>query len=1209
MAQITLRDYLQETEDAISAGRAEEALSRCQHMLTYFPEALEPQRLLGEVYLAQNKLEEARHAFDWVLTGDPEHVVAYCNRALISESMADYDTALDCYQQAYELSRGNGQIRSKFNAISAKAGQQGFMFSRAGLARLYMRGDLLSQAVQEWDAVLAVSPERLDARTGLLETYWCEGLYDRVEQLATRILEDVPTCLKALLLLAHVVSTKNVQRSQELLKQARNLDPDLVMAQLLFADLFAAQPAEPFLQLLKQPPAQLELSEKEPHTPLAFANEPLRREPESQPGSDLLRREPEAVPDRDLSTWGIVGTWENEGDLNASQLAANAASQDNSGLPVWSPASILGSDTRSPQPVSQSSPDLAELDTWRTSDKPLEQPSFSDSSLFGSWSQVREPEDQTIAQGQAPGEKQTWEESNSLAGVDMWKSESAVDELASLSGTWSFVSPGGGTPEPPSWLSMLTQQDRQQMSGAMPSVPSASSPEKQDVAKQDVVQRGDAIMPAAAESSAPAQPTNSVVPSQSANAAPPAQPTNSVVPSQSANAAPPAQPTNSVVPSQSANAAPPAQPVKPVAPAQPTNAAAPAQPVKPAAPAQPPAPVQPAQEVKPLSGGGVPPLEEEESLFGPAWLKSLGAFSLAPEMVQEPASLPSAGEASSASPVQKSPALQDHPTQSADSASVADAATEREQKLITTLEEIDQDLRSQGFVSLEPNMLASIAQKDAAGSSSGAPEGESATTAAEKPYQESDLSSALAELGNLRSQTQAAPDVPDEADMGMAAAAPEQMQEPEWMAALRTFQTPQDTPSPEPSEAVPPAATTQPPQQQVEEEPYWMAPMQAEPTPVAQQQTEEPEWMAALQAEQTPAVQQSQPAPVARQQQQVEEEPYWMTPMQAESFPVVQQQQQVEEPDWMAPMQAEPTPVVQQQQQVEEPDWMAPMQAEPTPVVQQQQQVEEPDWMAALQLEPTPVAQQQQVEEEPYWMAPIQMEQPQKAQQPVTPDWMETTLHREKEIAPAAQEARKSQSSNDIPTIARVNETPQPARVPDARPDRVPVTPGPVFEPVAQSMLVDTGQRARPLSVPHPEPLLDSELETTMRRPAVRLQHLQQSRSTAQREPDARGQIVERSMGKAAEGQINYKECLLRGYQHQLSGDYDEAMQAYRIVIKGSPELLGEVVSNVRALLKLAPKYSAGYRVLGDAYMRQGEYLQAMEAYNKALTMAKKARN
>jgi tetratricopeptide (TPR) repeat protein len=83
---------------------------------------------------------------------------------------------------------------------------------------------------------------------------------------------------------------------------------------------------------------------------------------------------------------------------------------------------------------------------------------------------------------------------------------------------------------------------------------------------------------------------------------------------------------------------------------------------------------------------------------------------------------------------------------------------------------------------------------------------------------------------------------------------------------------------------------------------------------------------------------------------------------------------------------------------------------------------------------------------------------------------------------------------------------------------------------------------------------------------------------------------------------------LLKGYQHQLVGDYDEAMQEYRIIIRNTPELLGEVVSNVRALLKLAPKYSSGYRVLGDAYMRQGEYLQAMEAYNKALTMAKKAK-
>jgi len=68
-------------------------------------------------------------------------------------------------------------------------------------------------------------------------------------------------------------------------------------------------------------------------------------------------------------------------------------------------------------------------------------------------------------------------------------------------------------------------------------------------------------------------------------------------------------------------------------------------------------------------------------------------------------------------------------------------------------------------------------------------------------------------------------------------------------------------------------------------------------------------------------------------------------------------------------------------------------------------------------------------------------------------------------------------------------------------------------------------------------------------------------------------------------------------------------MQEYRIIIRNAPELLDEIISNVRALMKLAPKYSAGFRVLGDAYMRQGEYLHAMEAYNKALTIAKKVKS
>lgn len=94
----------------------------------------------------------------------------------------------------------------------------------------------------------------------------------------------------------------------------------------------------------------------------------------------------------------------------------------------------------------------------------------------------------------------------------------------------------------------------------------------------------------------------------------------------------------------------------------------------------------------------------------------------------------------------------------------------------------------------------------------------------------------------------------------------------------------------------------------------------------------------------------------------------------------------------------------------------------------------------------------------------------------------------------------------------------------------------------------------------------------------------------------------------AEDNHLSYEERLTKGYQYQLMGVYDDAMQEYRVIISKAPELRDEVISNVRALVTLVPTFSLGYRVLGDAYMLKGEYLLAMETYTKALSTAKKAR-
>ena len=84
----------------------------------------------------------------------------------------------------------------------------------------------------------------------------------------------------------------------------------------------------------------------------------------------------------------------------------------------------------------------------------------------------------------------------------------------------------------------------------------------------------------------------------------------------------------------------------------------------------------------------------------------------------------------------------------------------------------------------------------------------------------------------------------------------------------------------------------------------------------------------------------------------------------------------------------------------------------------------------------------------------------------------------------------------------------------------------------------------------------------------------------------------------------DYPARLAHARQRRDDGQFDEALNEYRVIIKNAPDLLPEVLSDLRASLDELPDHPTLHSVLGDALVSQGEYEKALESYNKATELA-----
>lgn len=226
---IAISDALQQAELAIQGGDHRAAIQTCSQLVSRFPDYAAAYRVLGEAYLGQGRVSEAEQAFAQVLTRDPRQPLAYHGLGLIAERQEVLDNALAFCQVAWELAPNQPRLREPVIRIASRQyGEEGqAQLTSAALAQIYASTSRFQRAANEFRGALADLPERVDLKLGLAETLWQLGRDDEAAGLCRDILEEHPTAVQALVILAEIEGRAgNAGDAEALRARIRAVDPD-----------------------------------------------------------------------------------------------------------------------------------------------------------------------------------------------------------------------------------------------------------------------------------------------------------------------------------------------------------------------------------------------------------------------------------------------------------------------------------------------------------------------------------------------------------------------------------------------------------------------------------------------------------------------------------------------------------------------------------------------------------------------------------------------------------------------------------------------------------------------------------------------------------------------------------------------------------------------------------------------------------------------
>jgi tetratricopeptide (TPR) repeat protein len=261
MSELRLQDYVTKIKDLIQKDRPDEAIAHGQHILRHHSKHIATYCLLGEACLEKGAVHEAVEFFQRTLSADPENFIGRVGLGIIYGGQGALPEAIWQMERAFELAPGNAEVRRQLQQLYCQRdGEEKtrLVLTQGALGRLYSRNGLYERAINEFRAILDQDPDLPHIQIALGEALWQAGRRVEAVETCSDLLDALPNCLKANLILGEVWTKGGPEAAgRERLQVAQALDPENLVAQEMMGHESPLPPQEVLIPQLEVVPGTL----------------------------------------------------------------------------------------------------------------------------------------------------------------------------------------------------------------------------------------------------------------------------------------------------------------------------------------------------------------------------------------------------------------------------------------------------------------------------------------------------------------------------------------------------------------------------------------------------------------------------------------------------------------------------------------------------------------------------------------------------------------------------------------------------------------------------------------------------------------------------------------------------------------------------------------------------------------------------------------